>query len=82
MEQLDFNIKDENKISIIKDPFQINYITNVSINYFNGGNYSKPYWYGRVTFKNGNTVGEQNTNHVESFEEIVVEIRQILNSLN
>ena len=83
MKQLDFNISEEESrtISVIKDPFQTNCITSVSINYSSGiiGN---PYWYGYVKFKNGNTEGEQRTNKTQSFEEIVVEIRQILNSIN
>jgi hypothetical protein len=83
MNQLEFNISDEESktISVIKDPFQTNCITNVGIHFSNNG-FSNPYWYGYVKFKNGNTEGEQKTNHTQSFEEIVVEIRQILNSLN
>jgi hypothetical protein len=83
MNQLDLNISEEESkiISVIKDPFQTNCITNVGIHFSNSG-YSKPYWYGYVKFKNGNTQGEQTTNQTQSFEEIVVEIRQILNSIN
>lgn len=82
MNQLDFNITEEDakSISVIKDPFQTNCITNVSINFTNG--ISTPYWYGYVKFKNGNTEGEQRTNRTQSFEEIVAEIKQILNSIN
>ena len=84
MKHLDLNVSEEESrsISVIKDPFQTNCITNVSINYSDGSGFAKPYWYGFVKFKNGNTEGEQRTNKTQSFEEIVVEIRQILNSLN
>lgn len=84
MKHLDLNVSEEESrsISVIKDPFQTNCITNVSINYSDGGGFATPYWYGFVKFKNGNTEGEQRTNKTQSFEEIVVEIRQILNSLN
>lgn len=83
MKQIDFNISSEDArmISVIKDPFQTNCITNVAIHYSSGSGYVQPYWYGYVKFKNGNTFGEQNTSHVSSFEEIVVEMRQILNSI-
>jgi hypothetical protein len=78
---LDLNITEEDakSISVIKDPFQTNCITNVSINFTTG--FSNPYWYGCVKFKNGNTQGEQRTSNTQTFEDIVVEIKQILNSL-
>lgn len=83
MIELDLNITEEQakQISVIKDPFATEHITNVMIAYNNNG-FGNPYWYGRVVFTNGKTSGEQKTNNVQSFEEIVVEIRQILNSLN
>jgi hypothetical protein len=83
MNQLDLNISDKQSrnISVILDPFQTNCITNVGI-HFNNSGISNPYWYGYVKFKNENTEGEQRTNKTQSFEEIVIEIRQILNSLN
>jgi hypothetical protein len=83
MKDLNLNITEEQarSISVIKDPFATEHITNVMISYNNNG-YTNPYWYGRVVFTNGKTSGEQKTNDVQSFEEIVVEIRQILNSLN
>lgn len=83
MNQLDLNITNEESInmSIILDPFQTDCVTNVGI-HFNNSGITNPYWYGYVKFKNGNTEGEQRTNKTKTFEEIVVEIRQILNSLN
>jgi len=83
MNELDFNITEEQakSISVIKDPFSTECITNINISYHNSG-FSNPYWWGRVVFTNGKTSGEQRTNNVESFEDIVVEMRQILNSLN
>ena len=43
---------------------------------------SNPHWNAKVSFMNGKTSGEQKTNNVNSFEEIIVEVKQILNSLN
>jgi hypothetical protein len=82
-EEINLNVSQENVngLSIINDPFKSSSITNILISYNNSG-YGTPYWYGRVTFKNGNTAGEQRTDNVESFEEIVVRVRQILNSVN
>ncbi len=84
MNLIELNITDEESrtISVIKDPFQTNCITNVGIHFSNGLGFGNPYWYGYVKFKNGNTEGEQRTNKTQTFEEIVIEIRQILNSLN
>lgn len=84
MAELDLNITEEQakSISVIKDPFSNEYITNINISYSNGQFTSRPYWWGRIAFTNGKTSGEQRTNNVETFEEIVVEMRQIINSLN
>jgi hypothetical protein len=83
MDPITLHISEEEakSISVIMDPFTTECITNINISYSNHI-HSKPYWWGRVVFTNGKTSGEQRTNNVDSFEEIVVEMRQILNSLN
>lgn len=83
MAKLNLNLEGEGEeqVSIIMNPFQTDCVTNISINFTNSvlGN---PYWYGYVKFKNGNTEGEQRTSKHQTFEEVVVEVKQILDSLN
>lgn len=84
MNELNLNITEEDakEISVINDPFQTNCITNIWISFNNHNFLSKPHWNAKVSFMNGKTSGEQKTNNVDSFEEIVVEVKQILNSIN
>lgn len=82
-EEIDLNINEEQSrgISIINDPFKPNCITNIWISYHNSG-FGNPHWSGKVTFVNGKTTGEQKTNNVRNFEQVVVEMKQILDSIN
>lgn len=79
----DLNFKEETKndvVSVIKDPFIQEKITGISIRY-NGDCYPKPYWYVKVEFVNGNTKGEQCSPHIESMEEVLIDLKQILDSV-
>jgi hypothetical protein len=83
-EDLNLNVSEDNinSLSVINDPFNANSITNILISYNKSAFSNKPYWYGKVTFKNGNTGAEQRTDNVQSFEEIVIKVKEIINSLN
>lgn len=68
------------EISVIKDPFNKDCIGDIAINYTTS--FGSRYWYARIQFKNGNTSGEQRTPNCETFEEVVAQIKIILNSIN
>jgi hypothetical protein len=83
-EDLNLNASEDNinLLSVIKDPFNTDNISNILISFNKSSFNDKSYWYGKITFKNGNTVGEQRTDNLQSFEEIVIKINEIINSLN
>jgi hypothetical protein len=83
-EDLNLNASEDNinLLSVIKDPFNTDNISNILISFNKSLFNDKSYWYGKITFKNGNTVGEQRTDNLQSFEEIVIKINEIINSLN
>ena len=77
------NYKEETKnnvISVIKDPFIEEKIVGISIRY-NGDGYPKPYWYVKVEFVNGNTKGEQMSPYRDSMEEVLLDLKQIMDSV-
>ena len=82
---MNLDYKEETKnnvVSVIKDPFLESNIKGITIRYTGnvifGG---KPYWYVSVDFQNGNTKGEQNSPHRESMEEVLHDLKQILDSV-
>lgn len=66
--------------SVIKDPFNKNQITSILIKF--NGEYRQSYWYGVVEFRNGNTRGEQRTKDCSSYEELMIEMKAIYDSLD
>jgi hypothetical protein len=83
MQDLHFNEEIKNDvISVIKDPFIQENIIGITIRY-NGDGWlnQKPYWYVRVDFKNGNTKGEHYSPNRESMEEVLIDLKQILDSV-
>ena len=81
----DLHFKEEIKndvVSVIKDPFIQEKIKGITIRY-NGDTWlnGKPHWYLRVEFENGNTKGEQCSPNRESMEEVLVDLKQILDSV-
>ena len=80
----DLNFKEETKndvVSVIKDPFIQEKIKGIIIRYNATWFNQKPYWNVRVEFENGNTKGEQCSPHRESMEEVLVDLKQILDSV-
>lgn len=67
------------ELSVFKDPFNKAHITDISIRYTSWCN--KFYWRGYVTFRNGNTKGEQDTPECETWDELMVHMKQIYDSL-
>lgn len=81
---MNLDYKEETKnnvISVIKDPFLESNIRGISIRYNGDTVFNKPYWYVLVEFKNGNTKGEQTSPHRESMEEVLHDLKQILDSV-
>ena len=70
-----------NVVSVIKDPFLESKIKGITLRYNGDAIFSKPYWYVSVDFENGYTKGEQSSPHRESMEEILIDLKQILDSV-
>lgn len=66
-------------LSKLKDPFIKESISGITIRYTTAGR--KPYWYALVEFKNGNTRGEQKLGECDTFEEIVLQVKLLLDEL-
>lgn len=81
---LEINIPEdgENGLSIIVDPFLKDSIESLSINYRKNSFSNNTYWYANVVFQNGRTKGEQRLDNCETFEEIVIQVKHLLNELN
>jgi hypothetical protein len=80
----DLNYTEETKnnvVSVIKDPFLESKIKGITIRYNGDAIFSKPYWYVKIDFQNGYTKGEQSSPHRESMEEILIDLKQILDSV-
>ena len=81
MSILNYNEETKNNVvSVIKDPFIEEKIVGISIRY-NGDGYPKPYWYTTVEFRNGNTKGEQSSPHRDGMEEVLLDLKQIMDSV-
>ena len=81
MSILNYNEETKNNVvSVIKDPFIEVKIVGISIRY-NGDGYPKPYWYVKVEFANGNTKGEQMSPYRDSMEEVLLDLKQIMDSV-
>lgn len=68
------------ELSVIKDPFKKECAGDISIRRTSWG--QKWYWYAIIEFKNGNTKGEQKTPECETFEDVITQLKIILNSIN
>lgn len=81
---LEINIPEEgeNGLSVIVDPFLKDSIESLSINYRKNSFSKDTYWYANVVFQNGRTKGEQRLGNCETFEEIVIQVKHLLNELN
>ncbi len=84
MSILNYNEETKNKaVSVIKDPFFEKNIKGIIIRYVGDVfSFQKPYWYVKVEFSNGNTKGEQMSPHRESMEEVLLDLKQIMDSVN
>lgn len=69
------------ELSPIKDPFKKDCVKEIMIRYSQMWSSDPPYWYANIEFKNGNTEAKQRTPNCETFEEVIVHMKQILNSL-
>jgi hypothetical protein len=72
---------EENGLSVIVDPFLSDSLESLSINYRKNSFSKKTYWYANVVFQNGRTKGEQRLGECETFEEIVAQVKQLLNEI-
>ena len=72
--------QEQGRLSVISDPFKKDKVDSINIFMFTRSNGSF-YWAARVSFKNGNTLGEQKTNNCNTYEEVYIELKQILESL-
>jgi hypothetical protein len=81
---LNYNEETKNNVvSVIKDPFIQENIKGITIRYNGDTLYNqKPYWYVKVEFRNGNTKGEQSYPHRDSMEEVLLDLKQIMDSVN
>lgn len=64
---------------VISDPFLKECITDIRIVYSTIT--SKPYWYGTVVFKSGNTKGEQSTGSCFDYPTVMIELNKIFAEL-
>jgi hypothetical protein len=72
---------EENGLSVIVDPFLSDSLESLSINYRKNSFSKETYWYANVVFQNGRTKGEQRLGNCETFEEIVVQVKHLLNEI-
>lgn len=80
---LEINIPEEgeNGLSVIVDPFISDSLESLSINYRKSSFSKNTYWYANVVFQNGRTKGEQRLGECETFEEIVIQVKHLLNEI-
>jgi len=83
MMELELNIPEdgENGLSVIVDPFLSDSLESLSIYYRKSPFSGSTYWYANVVFQNGKTKGEQKLGNCDTFEEIVIQVRQLLDEL-
>ena len=73
-------LKGKADLSVLKNPFASNLVDGVSLFYRKHLFSGKAYWTGTVSFKNGNTSGEQKFEN-EDFETTVRQINGFISSL-
>lgn len=73
--------EENNGLSIIVDPFNQHSLEGISINYRKSSFTDDCYWYSVVKFKNGNTNGEQRLGNCETFDEIVLQVKNLLDEI-
>lgn len=80
---IEINIPEEgeNGLSVIVDPFLSDSLESLSINYRKNSFSGDTYWYANVVFQNGRTKGEQRLGNCETFEEIVIQVKHLLNEI-
>jgi hypothetical protein len=71
----------ENGLSVIVDPFLSDSLESLSINYRKNSFSKDTYWYANVVFQNGRTKGEQRLGNCETFEDIVIQVKHLLNEI-
>jgi len=71
----------ESKLSIVQDPFKKDKVDSISIMMEKVIFSKEYYWYAMVRFKNGNTSGSQRTSDCKTYEQVYIELKQILESL-
>lgn len=71
------------QVSVINNPFIKEGLENIYINYRGASVFSaRPYWVARVTFRNGNTTGEQSTPQCAEYKEMMRHLEQIIQSIS
>lgn len=71
---------EESKLSVFLDPFKKDKVSKIII-MMSEDLYDNFYWFAKVSFRNGNTSGEQKTKYCDSYEEVYIELNKILESL-
>jgi hypothetical protein len=67
------------EISVIKDPFLKDCVTDISIRY--STSFNRCEWSGNVEFKNGNTEGKQSIPRCATIEEAITNLKIILDTI-
>jgi hypothetical protein len=80
---LEINMPDgeENGLSVIVDPFVSDSLESLSIHYRKNSFSKDTYWYANVVFQNGKTKGEQRLGNCENFEDILFQVKNLLNEI-
>ena len=71
---------EEKAICELKNPFASDRITKISTYWFKGSAFLTPSWDGKITFANGNTVGEQRFTN-ETMAGLLVAMQAFVDSL-
>jgi hypothetical protein len=79
LKMLGFGQKGKEAVSVINNPFGEKNISDIWIQYTTWG--SKRYWVANVKFRNGNTQAEQRTPETATFEEVIVKLKEIFESV-
>lgn len=74
--------KPNNEVSVFKDPFNSTCIDQIWISYSKPIFQANHVWTGKVEFKNGLTSGEQKTPQCNTWEELMIQMKAIYDSLN
>ena len=73
--------RQDQELSVIKNPFLKDSIHSVSMHMSTGYKGDKDWW-GHVCFKNETTEGKVSAKDCDTFEELIAQIKQILDSVN